>query len=237
MKISCVVVDDEPLAREGMADYVKEIEFLCLLGACESAAAAGAYLEKGNVDLLFLDIQMPGLSGIDFLKSLASPPLVILTTAYSEFALEGYALDVLDYLVKPVPFDRFQKAALKARDFHGLKTNAGGTGEPDFFFVKSNGKLERVYFNDILAVEAMQNYVMIHLSVGKLMVYMPLSAMEEQLPKDLFLRVHKSHLVALSKVEAIENHELVVQHLRIPISRSHREEVLKRIVGNNLLRR
>lgn len=238
MTLKCLIVDDEPLARKGMADYTREVNFLTLVAECNSAATAMPYLERGEIDLLLLDVQMPRMSGIELLKSLPSPPMVIITTAFSEFALEGYALDVMDYLLKPIPFDRFLKAVTKARDFHALKRSANESRVmPDFFFVKCNGKFERVYFDDILFIEAMQNYVMIHVVGSKLMVYMTLSGMEEQLPQDKFMHVHKSYVVAISKVEAIENHEIVIQQHRVPISRSLHDEVKRRILGSNLLSR
>src|SRR6187549_1481080 len=134
MKLRTLVVDDEPLARKGMVEYVNEVSFLSLAGECASAAQASSHLANGTVDLLLLDIQMPRLTGIDFLKTLANPPMTILTTAYTDYAMEGYALDVIDYLVKPIPFDRFLKAVQKAHDFHSLKQKQGTTQQQDYFF-------------------------------------------------------------------------------------------------------
>jgi DNA-binding LytR/AlgR family response regulator len=236
--LRCLIVDDEPIARQGMSEYVREVEFLSLAGECGSAAQAAGHLAKGEVDLLLLDIQMPHLTGIDFIKTLKNPPLVIFTTAFSEYALEGYALDVIDYLVKPIPFDRFLKAAQKAYDFFSLKEKANQPKEtsPDYFFVKSNGKYERVLFADLLYVESMQNYVVLHLPGQKLIVYMTLAGLEASLPPQ-FIRVHKSYLVSLDHVSAIDNNEIVIRQARIPISRGLREEVMKRIVGGSLLSR
>ena len=178
---------------------------------------------------------MPRLTGIDFLKTLSNPPMAIITTAYSEFALEGYSLDVIDYLVKPIPFDRFLKAVQKAFDFHKMKNKQ--VSSPEHFFVKSNGKYERVVFSEILFVEAMQNYVVIHLPTQKLIVYMTLAGIEAQLPQSRFMKVHKSFVVAIEKVGAIENSEIIINQSRIPISRTLKDEVLKRILGDNLLSR
>lgn len=237
MKLNCLIVDDEPLARKGMAEYVREVEFLQLAGECSSAAQAASALLKGGVDLMLLDVQMPRMSGIEFLKSVANPPMVIITTAFSEYALEGYELDVIDYLVKPIPFERFLKAAQKAADFHTLKAKASGRQEKDFFFVKSGGKFERVQFHDILFIESMQNYVIIHLQNQKLIVYMTLSGMEEQLPSEQFLKVHKSYIVSLAHVNAIDNSEIIIRQSKIPVSRTLRDDVLKRIMGNNVISR
>lgn len=236
MKLNCLIIDDEPLARKGISEYVKEVEFLNSAGECGSAAEAAGLLAKHPVDLLLLDIQMPRLSGIDFLKTLSHPPMAIFTTAYSEYALEGYSLDVIDYLVKPIPFDRFLKAVQKAHDFH-LMRQKETVSSPEYFFVKSNGKFERVAFGDILYIESMQNYVIIHLSGQKLIVYMTLAGLEAQLPPKRFMKVHKSFIVSIEQVNAIENNEIVIKNSRIPISRSLKDEVMKRILGDNLLSR
>jgi DNA-binding LytR/AlgR family response regulator len=236
MKLRTLVIDDEPLARKGMVEYVNEVSFLELAGECSSAAQASAQMANGNVDLLLLDVLMPRLSGIEFLKTLPHPPMTILTTAFTEYAMEGYALDVIDYLVKPIPFDRFLKAVQKAHDFQMLKQRLG-TQPQEYFFAKSSGRYERIFFNDILFVESMQNYVIIHLPNQKYIVYMTLAGVQEQLPPDRFIKVHKSYVVAAEKVNTIDNSELVIGQHRIPISRNLREEVVRRIMGDNLLQR
>lgn len=237
MKLNCLIIDDEPLARKGISEYVKEIDFLHAVGECGSAAEAANLLTKHPVDLLLLDIQMPRLSGIDFLKTLSHPPMAIITTAFSEYALEGYSLDVIDYLVKPIPFDRFLRAVQKAFDFHQMRQRESHSASPDYFFVKSNGKYERVAFNDILYVESMQNYVIIHLPGQKLIVYMTLAGLEAQLPPRKFMKVHKSFVVSIEQVNSIENNEIIIKQARIPISRTLKDDVLKRILGDNLLSR
>jgi DNA-binding LytR/AlgR family response regulator len=236
-KLNCLIVDDEPLARKGLVEYVNEVDFLQLVGECGTAAQAAATMASHQVDLLLLDIQMPRLSGIDFLRSLPKPPMAIFTTAFSEYALEGYALDVIDYLVKPIPFERFLKAVTKASDFQQLRNKGSEHMTTEFFFVKSNGKYERVVFKDILFIESMQNYVVIHLASQKLIVYMTLGGMEENLPVDLFMKVHKSYIVSVAQVNAIENNEIIIRQSRIPVSRTLRDEVMRRIVGNNLVSR
>ncbi|MFZ5970358.1 MAG: LytR/AlgR family response regulator transcription factor [Bacteroidota bacterium] len=236
MALQVLIVDDEPVAREGMAEYVKEVPFLQVAGQCSHAAEAADVLTRHQIDLMLLDIHMPRLSGLEWLKTLSHPPMVIFTTAFGEYALEGYALDVIDYLVKPIPFPRFLKAVQKAYDFHQLKAKPA-MSTPEFFFVKSNGKFERVFFRDLLYVEAMQNYIVLHLPGQKLIVYMTLSGIESALPPSDFLKVHKSFIVAIAQVQAIENNEVLIRGARIPISRSLREEVVHRIMGNNLLSR
>jgi DNA-binding LytR/AlgR family response regulator len=237
MKLNCLIIDDEPLARKGIAEYVKEVDFLQGVGECGSAAEAASLMTKHSVDLLLLDIQMPRLNGIDFLKTLSHPPMAIITTAFSEYALEGYSLDVIDYLVKPIPFDRFLKAVQKAFDFHQLRQREAPVASTDYFFVKSNGKFERVAFHEILYVESMQNYVIIHLPGQKLIVYMTLAGLEAQLPPRKFMKVHKSFVVSIEQVNSIENNEIIIRQARIPISRALKDEVMRRILGDNLLSR
>ncbi len=187
MKLNCLIVDDEPIARKGLDEYVKEIDFLHLVGSCENALKAGAFLNESRIDLILLDIQLPKLSGIEFLKTLKNPPMVIFTTAYSDYALEGYALDIIDYLVKPIPFERFLKAVQKAHDFFELKQRAeSNSAPPDFFFVKCDHKFEKVNYSEVLYVEAMQNYTIIHTTNRKMIAYLTFTGMESQLPSDRF---------------------------------------------------
>ena len=236
MKLNCLIVDDEPLARRGMEEYVKEIAFLQLAGSCENAVKASTFLNEGTIDLMLLDIQMPKLSGIEFLKTLKNPPLVIFTTAFSEYALESYSLDVIDYLVKPIPFDRFLKAVQKAFDFYTLRLKAGSVSE-NFFFIKCDHKYEKVNYTDVLYVESMQNYSIIHTPDRKLITYLTLSSLEEQLPSTHFLKVHKSFIVSMEKIKALDGHDILIGNARIPISRSIKDEVTAKIMGNHLFKR
>lgn len=237
MKLNCLIVDDEPVARKGLEEYVREVEFLHLIGQCENAIKASSFLSQGNIDLLLLDIHMPKLSGIDFLKTLKTPPMVIFTTAYSEYALEGYELDIIDYLVKPIPFERFLKAVQKAHDFFVLRNKPMTPSAQEYFFVKCDHKFEKVYFKDVLYIEAMQNYCIIHMPDRKMITYITFSGMESQLPSDKFLKVHKSFLVSLAKIKSLDGNEIIIGHARIPISRGLKEEVMKRIMGDNLFKR
>lgn len=237
MKLNCLIVDDEPLARKGLEEYINEIAFLQLAGSCENAMKASARLSEGNIDLMLLDIQMPKLSGIEFLKTLKNPPLVIFTTAFSQYALESYSLDVIDYLVKPIPFDRFLKAAQKAFDFHTLRIKAGAEPKDDFFFIKCDHKFEKVNYSEVLYAESMQNYCIIHTSDRKLITYITLTGLEEQLPANRFLKVHKSFIVSLEKIKALDGHDILVGNARVPISRSIKDEVIAKIMGNHLFKR
>ena len=239
MKLNCLIIDDEPIARKGLEEHVQEIEFLRCIATCENALKASTYLNEQKIDLLYLDIHMPKVTGIDFLKSLKNPPLTILTTAYSDYALEGYTLDVIDYLVKPITFERFLKASQKAMEFFQLKTNAASynTSRADYFFVRCDRKFEKVFFRDVSYVEGLQNYAVIHLHDRKLITYITLTSLENQLPKDEFLKVHKSFLISVPHVQAIEGDEIIIDDTRIPISRNLREQVTQQILGNRLFKR
>ena len=240
MTLRCVAIDDEPLARECMANYVREIDFLQLTGAGNNPIELTRLLNEQKVDLIFLDIQMPVINGIEFLKMAQNPPMVIITSAYPNYALEGFQLDVLDYLVKPITFNRFFKAVSKARDYHNLlarQTNNDLIEEniqADYFFIKCDYKYERIYVNDILFIEAMQNYVTIYTSKGKYITLLYLKNVEQNLDKHSFIRVHKSFIVSIPKIESIENNEILIQSFRIPISRNYRDEVIEKVVNTRL---
>ncbi len=241
MTLNCLIIDDEPLARECITNYVAEVDFLQLQGTGSNPVELSQLLHTHPADLIFLDIQMPVMNGIDYLKMATNPPMVIITTAFPSFALEGFKLDVLDYLLKPITFDRFFKAATKARDYHRLVTStqatAGSTGSTppaDHFFVKCDYKYERIYFSDILYIQGLQNYVTIFTTKGKYVTLLSLKNVEENLDGQAFIRVHKSYIVPIAKIEAIENSEIHIQNHRIPLSRNYREEVIERVVNKRL---
>ncbi len=239
MKIRCMIIDDEPLARKGLREYINDVDFLELDSEFDAALAAIDRLNSGNIQLLFLDIQMPRLNGLSLLRSLSHPPLVVLTTAYPEYALESYELDVLDYLVKPIAFDRFVKAAVKAREYiHSRnRTNDPGASEEAYFFIKTDGRLQKIAYADILFAEAMENYVVIHTKEKKHIAYLTFKAMEESFPEQGFLKVHKSYIVNLAQVDGIEAGCIIVGSQRIPISRSNKEEIVNAILSGKLLKR
>ncbi len=239
MKLNCLIIDDEPFARKGLEEHVQEIDFLQCVASCENALKAASYLNEQKIDLIYLDIHMPKVNGIDFLKALKNPPLTIFTTAYSNYALEGYTLDVIDYLVKPITFERFLKASQKAMEYFQLKMRAENNNTPpvDYFFVRCDRKFEKVFFRDVSYVEGLQNYAVIHVADRKLITYITLTSLENQLPKDQFLKVHKSFLISVPHVKAIEGDEIIMGNARIPISRTLRDQVVQQILGNTLFKR
>lgn len=238
MVINCAIIDDEPLARECIANYVSEIDFLKLVGVGSNPVDLARLLEIHSLDLIFLDIQMPVMNGIDFLKVNTNLPMVIITTAYPSFALEGFQLDVMDYLVKPIIFNRFFQAVTKAKEYHQLVIRSGNTDENgavvDYFFIKCGYSFERVRFDDLLYIEALQNYVTLFTRKGKFITQLPLKKIEENLEGRPFIRVHKSYIVSIGKIEAIENNEIVLPSGRIPISRNYREQLIERVVNTKL---
>ncbi|GGA83337.1 LytR/AlgR family response regulator transcription factor [Puia dinghuensis] len=235
--IHCIIIDDEPLAREGMASYVREVDFLHLTATCENPLQLTKLLDQHPVDLIFLDIQMPKMNGLDFLKTMQNPPIVIITTAYPTYALEGFQLNVLDYLLKPITFDRFFKSVNKARDYYHLITRSTDTktgAAADYFFIRCGSKYEKIYFSHILYIEGMQNYITLYTEKGKYVTLLYLKNLEENLDSQAFIRVHKSYIVSIDKIEGIEGNEIFIQSHRIPISRNYREQVIQRVVEGKL---
>ena len=234
--INCLVVDDEPIARKGIVEHVRQIDFLHCVAECRSAMEATQWMQSRRVDLLFLDIQMPKLTGIDFIKNLQKPPLVIFTTAYPEYAVEGYELDILDYLLKPVSFSRFYKASVKAYDYLTLKNKYEGKNQEDFFFIKCNQKIEKIKIAEVLYIEGMSNYIIVHAAQKKYVTYLTFKGVEEQLPQHLFIRIHKSFLVCVNAIKTIDGNEVVLENCSLPISKTHKEEVFSKI-SNKMLKR
>lgn len=240
MTIKCVIIDDEPLARKGLKEYIDDVEFLQLVGEFDNPLRATDMLDKGEIQLLFLDIQMPKITGLDFFKSLQQAPPVIFTTAYPQYALDGFEVNALDYLVKPVSFERFLKAVMKAREYYEVREkNVTETASPaaDYFFIKADNKLIKLFFDDVLFAEALQNYVVIHTGDKKYITYLTFKAVEEYLPVDRFIKTHKSYLVAASKIDSIEGNDIRIGQHHIPISRNLKEEVMERLLNNRFLKR
>lgn len=232
MKIKTIIVEDEPLAREGLKSYIREIDFLDLVGTCENALEANDIISSENPDLMFLDIQMPKITGLDFLKSIKQPPLVIFTTAYPNYALQGFEMDVIDYLVKPYPFERFLKAVNKAREMYQLKNQKPlQESNKNHIFLKVDNALKRINFEDILFIEGMENYVAVHTNEGRYITLMTMKSMEESLPVNDFLRVHKTYIISKSKVKGIVGNEIDMGVRKIPFSRSRRNEIIEALVG------
>ncbi len=229
--IRCLIVNDEPLARQGLEKYARQIDFLEVVGTDKNAMQANTMLHRETINLLLLDIEMPGLSGMDFLRTLPHSPLVIFTTAYAQYALEGYEFKVVDYLLKPISFERFLQAANKVWQWHAHTPHS----EPDFIFVKTDKRLVKLRANDILWIEGWQNYVLIHTTQEKLMVLSTMKGLLELLPSTLMLRVHKSYAVAIAQVQAIEGNELVIGEHRVPMSVRMRAGVVETLTQNRLL--
>ena len=232
--IRCIAVDDEKLALELLEDNISKVPFLELVKTCRNAMEAVEALRLHQVDLLFLDIQMPDISGIQLLKSLSHKPLVIFTTAFSGYAQEGFDLDVIDYLLKPYSFERFLKAVNKAREYLGLLEIAGThvsahEPAPAFIFVKADYRLVRINLHDIYYVEGLKDYVKIYLDEKPVVTQMSMKSLEEKLPQSEFIRVHRSFIVAFSKVESIHKNMLTIGRKEIPVSEPYREKLYKMI--------
>ena len=236
MNVKCLIVDDEDLAIDVIAEYINRIDYLELVGTCKSAVEALAVLNQQSIDLLFLDIQMPGLTGLQLIRNLSSRPEVIFTTAYSEYALEGFELEALDYLIKPIPFDRFIKAINRyfKRSRQPLQIpeqNTSDTFKDSFIFVKSDKVMVKVVLSDITHIESLRNYVSIYMKDGKeIKTLNTISNIEEKLPETNFLRIHRSYIIAIDKIESFTPGSVKIAGQYIPIGRNYKvlvKEVLE----------
>lgn len=230
--LHCVIIDDEPLAREILEEYLQKsgvtdaVQF-------SNARDALAYLQTHEPDVLFLDIEMPEMNGIDFLKSLVQPPVTVFTTAYRDYAFEGYELGVIDFLLKPIAYPRFQHALEKVRDFLQLKEENTNLEQnlseetPDFIFVKSGVQRVRLAFEDVSHIQGLKDYAIIHTSSGKVVIKGSVKAMLDIFPPARFLRVHKSFIMAIDKIRRIERNRIIWENYQVPIGRSYKEEVMR----------
>ena len=239
MKISCIIVDDEPLARKGLQEYIEEVDFLDCRAICENTSIAASVLNSEKIDLMFLDIQMPRMTGIEFVKTLRHQPMVIFTTAYSEFALQSYELEALDYLVKPISFERFLKSVNRAKEFFELRqmSGSGNNTAKGFFFVKCDSRYEKIFYEDLLFVKAMENYVVLQTGSAQFISYLTFKSVEGYFPADKFLKVHKSYIVSIPKIDKIEGNQIRIGQHTVPISRNLKDEVMTKIVTDKLLKR
>jgi len=240
MKLNCVIVEDEPLARNLMVEYVRKVPSLNLIEACSSPLMALEVLRKNTIDLLFLDVQMPELTGISLLKVLKNKPLVILTTAYSEYALEGYELDVADYLLKPITFERFLRSVdkvvqrLEVQKPPAVVEKLPIPAEQSFVFVKDGTKLVKVVFDDILYMEGLKDYVTIHTKQQKIVSLQRLKTLEEQLPSDKFIRIHNSFIVALQAIEIVHKNNVQIKGALLPIGETYKKSFREIIERNRM---
>jgi DNA-binding LytR/AlgR family response regulator len=239
MKLKCIVIEDEPVARKVLQEFIDEIEYLELKGQAENPLKAMPLLDEHDIDIIFLDINMPKINGIDFLKSFKTKAHIIITTAYPVYAVEAYGLDVVDYLVKPVSFERFLKACNKVKELSDLKniTPSNTTKVIDHFFIKCENQIEKVLYDDLLYAEAMMNYVMLYTTSKKMMVYITMKGLEEQLPAETFIKVHKSFIVNIGKIKSIEGNILHVGNEKIAISQNLREKVVNEITKDKMIKR
>jgi len=232
-EVRCLVIEDEPLSQDILSKYIAGISGLELAGVFGDAIVASGFLRKAPVDLIFLDINLPVISGLSFLRSVSRPPLVIFTTAYPEYAVEGFDADAVDYLVKPFSFERFLKAVNKAID--RLKNSAPGTALPaeqehesaGSLILRADKKIHRVNYSDILYFEASGDYVKVHTPAHMLLVHTTIKSLEEQLPPRMFIRVHKSFIVPVNRINYLEGTRLNIMGATIPIGLVYREEVMK----------
>ena len=234
--IRCLAIDDEPLALELLEDNISKVPFLQLVAACDSVKDAMKVMQQEQVDLIFLDIQMPGLTGLQFIESMTEKPMIILITAYKQYALEGYNLDVLDYLVKPVSLDRFIKACNKANQLFELRSNrknALASAKLEYIFVNADYKLIKVTLADIIYIEGLKDYIKIHLKSAQhpLVTRMPIKTIEEQLPPDQFIRIHKSYIVSVSFITAIRKSSVFIDSLELPLGDTY-HDALSALTGH-----
>lgn len=238
--ISCIIVDDEPLARKGIELNVKEIDWLEEIGQFPSAIKANDFLEKHDVDIMFLDIEMPGLRGLDFLRSLKKDIVVILTTAYPQFALEAFELEVFDYLVKPIRFERFFKSVKRAKDIVELqridKSEVGEIAE-DFFYIKSERQYVKLYFSEVQYIQGLKDYVMIYTTNGKFMTAMNIKTIFSKLPHQIFARVSKSYIINVDIIESINVDHIKIANEEIPLGNTYKEAFLKEHIKGKLFKR
>ncbi|MEX0988556.1 MAG: response regulator transcription factor [Bacteroidales bacterium] len=237
MKTKCIIIDDEPLARELIRGHVQKLENFEIVRECANAMEAMETLRGNNIDLMFLDIKMPQISGIEFLKTIKNPPKVIITTAFSQYAIEGFELDVVDYLMKPVTFERFFKAVNK---FFATQTrqevtmeSEHGINEHEFIYVKENKKIIKIYLKDIHFIEGLNEYIRIHTDTRRVVVKSSLLSIEKNLPSELFIRVHKSYIVSIPRIRAFNATTIELENAKVRIGRNYKNQVFSSLQFKN----
>lgn len=236
--MNCIALDDEPLALDIIEAYVKKHPELNLIARCNNAEEASKVLNSQHIDLMFLDIQMPGVTGLNFVRSLKNKPLFMFTTAYSEYAIDGFELDAIDYLLKPIAYDRFEKAIEKAKEYYTIKNNSGLTEsdlENDFIFVKANQQLIKLAYGEILYVEAFADYVKIFLNDRKIVTLQTMKKMDAKLPSDIFSRVHRSFIVNRKAVQSFSTSVCEVNGEKIPVGKNYKNDFIKLMKSNPIL--
>lgn len=236
--MKCLLVDDEPLALDILEGYISRTPGLELVGKCSNALEASEFIKNYKIDLMFLDIQMPEITGLEFMRSLSDPPLVVFCTAYSDFAVEGFELNAIDYLLKPVAFDRFSKTIERATEYLSLKRNDGVESSDlsnDYIFIKSNQKQIKLSYDQIQYVEAFADYVKLHTPEKRYITLQTMKNMELKLPKTKFIRVHRSFIVALSSITSFNSSEVEIGPVKIPVGKNYKDEFLATMKTGNVL--
>lgn len=234
MKLNCIVIEDEPLARKGIEGFISKVEFLNPTGSFPNPLPAIETLRTQKIDLIFLDIKMPEISGLDFLKTLDNPPAVIITTAYPNYAIQGFELNTTDYLLKPFSFERFLTAVNK------VKVKALSEQNPttdDYVFIKCENRFEKIFFSKILFVQAMENYVVIQTETNKYISYLTLKMIESYLPEKQFFKIHKSYIISIPHIDSIDGNKVNIGKFKIQFNRNNREKILNVILKDKLLKR
>lgn len=239
--MNCIIVDDEPLAREAIQMLIDSTDNLSLMGSFNGADSAADFLQRNQVDLIFLDIQMPGINGIELARTISKETFVIFTTAFSEFAIDSYEVDAIDYLIKPIKSERFQKAVEKAQIYSKLfkteQTNQIENITDDYFFVKADRKIFKIYFDHILFIEGLKDYVVIHTGNQKVITAMNIKTIQEQLPQSMFVRVSKSYIINAKHIESVDNNTVYIGQNEIPIGNIYRDFFFNEFVTKRILSR
>lgn len=235
MRINCLIIDDEPWALDLLEDFIQKVPYLNLVARCEGPVEAFPYFEKEEIDLVLLDIRMPELSGTQFLKTLNKKPAVIFVTAHNEYAMEGFALDAIDYLLKPVPFDRFMAAVNKAYEYISYRKTKLLLKKDDFLFIKTSHKIQKIFYNDILYLEGLKDYTKIHLVDSKkpFVTLQSLKYFESRLPHEDFIRIHRSYIISLRRVDTVSRKAVLLGETELPCS-EHYRNMLYSIIGEKL---
>lgn len=236
--MKCLIIDDEPLALEVLQSHLKSNPDLELVGKCTNAIEAAEMLKSDHVDLIFIDIQMPEITGIEFVRSLENPPLLVFTTAFAEYAVEGFELNAIDYLLKPISLERFNKAVSKAKEYFLLKSGNEVDNtelEDEHIFIKANQKLIKVSYDEIKYVEAFADYVKIYIPEKRIVTLQTMKNMERKLPADKFIRIHRSFIVGLKHISSYNTSEVEVDGNKLPIGKNFKDDFMALMKGNNVL--
>ena len=237
MELKVIIIDDEPLAINVLKNYVEQVKELQLVSTFSNAVDGSTYLQSHEVDIVFLDIHMPILDGLEFLKTLHEAPMVVITTAHEEFALESFELEVIDYLVKPIPFPRFLKAVnriIKLKQNNSPSERIGTQEHPSIFVKVDKKKLQKIYLDEIVVIESLKDYIRIKTTTGKYIVHKTLSSFTDELPADQFIRIHRSFTISIDKVQVVEGNSLEIDNTRYTIGRSYLNEVKAKILNNSI---